>query len=147
MRRARDDRRTFVSTAPTRGILDVLAAFTVEATVPAAARARAVNAFLEAATDERSDRAARISALHPGIATANLHTALVLGDVDGQDGEGVLYQVNTLHDAQAPVVKWKLYGVSSPYQVVALSLAHIIGASTGHTASGPNGPGANWLRT
>jgi ankyrin repeat protein len=42
----------------------------------------AVDAFLEAATDERSDRAARILALHPGIAKANLHTALVLGDAD-----------------------------------------------------------------
>jgi len=42
----------------------------------------AVDAFLEAATDERSDRAARILALHPGIAKANLHAALVLGDAD-----------------------------------------------------------------
>jgi len=42
----------------------------------------AVDAFLEAATDERRDRAERILALHPKIATANLHTALVLGDAD-----------------------------------------------------------------
>ena len=42
----------------------------------------AVDAFLEAATDERSDRAARILALHPGIAKASLHAALVLGDAD-----------------------------------------------------------------
>src|SRR5213593_4023716 len=40
----------------------------------------AVDAFLEAATDERRDRADRILALHPGIAKANLYTALVLGD-------------------------------------------------------------------
>ena len=40
----------------------------------------AVDAFLEAATDERRDRAERILALHPGIAKANLYTALVLGD-------------------------------------------------------------------
>lgn len=40
----------------------------------------AVIQFLEAATDGRSDRAERILALHPGIARANLHTALVLGD-------------------------------------------------------------------
>src|SRR6058998_2971561 len=42
----------------------------------------AVVAFLEAATDERSDRAERILALHPKIAMANLHTALVLGDAN-----------------------------------------------------------------
>jgi len=42
----------------------------------------AVDAFLEAATDERRDRAEQILALHPKIATANLHTALVLGDAD-----------------------------------------------------------------
>jgi ankyrin repeat protein len=40
----------------------------------------AIAQFLEAATDERPDRAKRILALHPGIANANLHTALVLGD-------------------------------------------------------------------
>ena len=40
----------------------------------------AVDAFVEAATDERSDRAERIVTLHPGIVNANLHTALVLGD-------------------------------------------------------------------
>src|SRR5438477_9388841 len=42
----------------------------------------AVNEFLEAATDGRGDRAGRILALHPKIAAANLHTALVLGDAD-----------------------------------------------------------------
>jgi ankyrin repeat protein len=36
--------------------------------------------FLEAATDGRRDRAERMLALYPKIATANLHTALVLGD-------------------------------------------------------------------
>src|SRR5689334_1871914 len=42
----------------------------------------AVDQFLEAATDGRSDRAERILALHPGIVKANLHTALVLGDAE-----------------------------------------------------------------
>ena len=42
----------------------------------------AVKEFLEAATDGRGDRAERILALHPKIAAANLHTALVLGDAD-----------------------------------------------------------------
>jgi ankyrin repeat protein len=36
--------------------------------------------FLEAATDGRRDRAERMLVLYPTIATANLHTALVLGD-------------------------------------------------------------------
>ena len=36
--------------------------------------------FLEAATDGRRDRAERMLALYPKIASANLHTALVLGD-------------------------------------------------------------------
>ena len=45
----------------------------------------AVDAFVEAATDERSDRAQRILALHSGIAKANLHTALVLGDAKAVD--------------------------------------------------------------
>src|SRR5437763_17181578 len=40
----------------------------------------AVNEFLEAATGGRGDRAGRIRALHPKIAAANPHTALVLGD-------------------------------------------------------------------
>src|SRR4051812_46715242 len=40
----------------------------------------AVTEFLEAATDGRRDRAQRILALHPKIATANFYTALVLGD-------------------------------------------------------------------
>ena len=44
--------------------------------------AAALDQFLEAATDGRRDRAERILALHPGIAKANLHTALVLGDAD-----------------------------------------------------------------
>jgi ankyrin repeat protein len=42
----------------------------------------ALREFLEAATDGRRDRAERILVLHPKIATANLHTALVLGDAD-----------------------------------------------------------------
>lgn len=40
----------------------------------------AVDQFIEAATDGRGDRAKRILALHPGIANANLYTALLLGD-------------------------------------------------------------------
>src|SRR5947207_2263246 len=42
----------------------------------------AVDAFLEAATDERRDRAERILALHPKIAGANFYASLVLGDAD-----------------------------------------------------------------
>jgi ankyrin repeat protein len=42
----------------------------------------AVGQFLEAATGGRGDRAERILALHPGIAHANLWTALVLGDAE-----------------------------------------------------------------
>ena len=45
----------------------------------------AVTEFLEAATDGRRDRAERILALHPKIRTANLHTALVLGDARAVD--------------------------------------------------------------
>jgi len=41
--------------------------------------------FLEAATDGRRDRAERMLALYPKIATANLHTALVLGDANEVD--------------------------------------------------------------
>ncbi|HKW40684.1 MAG TPA: ankyrin repeat domain-containing protein [Gemmatimonadales bacterium] len=43
----------------------------------------AVTEFVAAATDGRRDRAARILALHPKIASATLHTALVLGDASG----------------------------------------------------------------
>ncbi len=44
--------------------------------------AGAVDQFLEAATDGRRDRAERLLALHPGIARASFHTALVLGALD-----------------------------------------------------------------
>ncbi|HEV7992168.1 MAG TPA: ankyrin repeat domain-containing protein [Gemmatimonadaceae bacterium] len=40
----------------------------------------AVREFTEAATDGRTSRAERMLALHPGIAGASLHTALLLGD-------------------------------------------------------------------
>src|SRR5262245_57556136 len=40
----------------------------------------AVDQFIEAASDGRGDRAERLLALHPGIASASLHTALLLGD-------------------------------------------------------------------
>jgi ankyrin repeat protein len=42
----------------------------------------AVDQFVEAATEVRPDRAERLLRLHPGIATANFYTALVLGDVE-----------------------------------------------------------------
>lgn len=45
----------------------------------------AITEFVEAATDGRPDRAKRILALHPKIATANLYTALVLGDAGAVD--------------------------------------------------------------
>src|SRR5439155_24387127 len=44
-----------------------------------------VDAFVQAAPDERSDRDERIVTLHPGIVNANLHTALVLGDAKAVD--------------------------------------------------------------
>jgi ankyrin repeat protein len=40
----------------------------------------ALERFLEAATDSRSDRAERLLAQHPGIARASFHAALLLGD-------------------------------------------------------------------
>jgi ankyrin repeat protein len=43
----------------------------------------AVDEFVRAATDGRSTRAERLLALHPAIARASLHTALVLGDAAG----------------------------------------------------------------
>jgi ankyrin repeat protein len=43
----------------------------------------ALEQFLEAALGGRPDRAERLLALHPGIAQANLQTALVLGDAAG----------------------------------------------------------------
>ncbi|HKV50977.1 MAG TPA: ankyrin repeat domain-containing protein [Gemmatimonadaceae bacterium] len=42
----------------------------------------AVTQFIEAATEVRAERAARLLALFPAIAHANFHTALVMGDVD-----------------------------------------------------------------
>ncbi len=42
--------------------------------------AAAVDQFIEAATDGRSDRAERLLGLYPAIARANFHTALLLGD-------------------------------------------------------------------
>lgn len=45
----------------------------------------AVMEFVKAATDERPDRAERILALHPKIKTANVYTALVLGDAAALD--------------------------------------------------------------
>jgi ankyrin repeat protein len=42
----------------------------------------AADAFVEAATDGRADRAERVLALHPGIAHADFHAALVVGDAE-----------------------------------------------------------------
>lgn len=42
----------------------------------------AVREFVEAATDGRKDRADRLLRLHPGIAGANFHVALVMGDAE-----------------------------------------------------------------
>ena len=42
----------------------------------------AITELIEAATDNRPDRARRMLELHPKISTASLHTALVLGDAD-----------------------------------------------------------------
>lgn len=42
----------------------------------------AVKEFVQAATDGRSGRAERLLALHPGIARASFHAALVLGDAE-----------------------------------------------------------------
>lgn len=45
----------------------------------------AVDEFITAATDRRRDRAERLLELHPGIARANLYTALLLGDAETVD--------------------------------------------------------------
>lgn len=42
----------------------------------------AVTQFIDAATEVRPERAARLLALHPAIAQASFHTALLLGDAD-----------------------------------------------------------------
>ena len=42
----------------------------------------AADAFIEAATDGRADRAERLLALHPGIPRANFYAALVVGDAE-----------------------------------------------------------------
>jgi ankyrin repeat protein len=42
----------------------------------------AADAFIEAATDGRADRAERLLERHPGIVRANFHAALVAGDAD-----------------------------------------------------------------
>src|SRR5436305_13188424 len=41
----------------------------------------AVDQFIAAATEGRSERAARLLQLHPRIATASFYTALILGDI------------------------------------------------------------------
>ena len=42
----------------------------------------AAEPFIEAATDGRADRAERLLALHPGLARADFHAALVVGDAE-----------------------------------------------------------------
>ncbi len=49
-------------------------------------RAAAVDQFIEAATGGRPDRAERLLAHHPGIARADVYTALLLGDVAMVEG-------------------------------------------------------------
>jgi ankyrin repeat protein len=49
--------------------------------------AAAVAEFIRCATGGASGRALRLLALHPGIARANLHTALVLGDAPAVDSQ------------------------------------------------------------
>jgi ankyrin repeat protein len=44
--------------------------------------AAAADAFIEAATDGRTDRAERLLALHPGVTRAHFHAALVAGDAE-----------------------------------------------------------------
>jgi ankyrin repeat protein len=44
--------------------------------------ATAIDQFVDAATEPRPDRASRLLQLHPKIATASFHTALILGDVE-----------------------------------------------------------------
>jgi hypothetical protein len=46
----------------------------------------AIDEFVRCATGDASGRAERLLALHPGIASASLHTALVLGDDAGVEG-------------------------------------------------------------
>lgn len=46
----------------------------------------ATREFVEAATDGRKDRADRLLRLHPGIAGANFHVALVMGDAQRANG-------------------------------------------------------------
>lgn len=46
----------------------------------------AVDQFIDAATENRPARAERLLRLHPRIATASFHTALLLGDVARADG-------------------------------------------------------------
>ncbi len=48
--------------------------------------AEAVDEFIRCATGGASGRAERLLALHPNIASANLHAELVLGDTDSVDG-------------------------------------------------------------
>ena len=80
----------------------------------------AVDEFVRCATGGAPGRAERLLALHPGIATASLHTALVLGDAAGvsarlrahpelatqpggpQDWEPLLYACHTCLYARDP---------------------------------------------
>jgi ankyrin repeat protein len=64
----------------------------------------ACDEFVQAATDGRRDRAERLLALHPGIARANIYTALVLGDVEYVAAR--LARDSSLATAAGGVRKW-----------------------------------------
>ena len=67
--------------------------------------AAAVDAFIDAATDERRDRAERILTLHPGIAQASLYAALVLGDAPAVEAQ--LAQDRSLARKAGGVRRWE----------------------------------------
>lgn len=60
--------------------------------------------FVQAATDGRRDRAERLLALHPGIARANIYSALVLGDAE--EVVALLARDPSLATAAGGVRKW-----------------------------------------
>ena len=95
MHRAGDDRRTLVSIASARGALDVLAAFTVDASVPADARARAANAFVDTvgvtlagACEPASAAVQRTIATNRGSACTVLGTAIRASATDAALANG-----------------------------------------------------------
>lgn len=65
----------------------------------------ACDEFIQAATDGRRDRAERLLALHPGIARANLYTALLLGEAE--EVAARLTRDPSLATVAAGVRKWE----------------------------------------